>query len=223
MKLYNERFKDAPWYKDCTKENVLIGGCGGIGGNALYCLTKSIPCNYWIIDPDKVEEINIGSQFFFPGDVGMYKVGSLFGRLCGFTSVKTFARKIDSNDKFPITISAFDNMEARKLLFNNWKSQENREIYLDGRLRATFYEIFVVRKGDEESYEMTLFDDAEVKEDMCTFKQTSFFGMLIGARITQVLTNYLTNKYSGQDICNIPYHIQELGEPFLINIEYHDN
>ena len=34
----NGRFKDAPWYKQCENEDILLGGVGGIGSNALYYL-----------------------------------------------------------------------------------------------------------------------------------------------------------------------------------------
>ena len=210
----NDRFKDAPWYEGCKNEKILIGGVGGIGSSSLYCLAKSIPAKYYIIDDDIVEAYNIGTQFFSKNDVGKHKVTSCSEMIYNYTaaSVVPFPRRINSMDKMPIMISAFDNMKARKELFENWKSQENREIFIDGRLRATLYEVYVVTKGNEEKYEATLFDDDEVQDDACTFKQTAYFAMMIGAKITQVLTNYLTNKYSNADICALPFKISEIGE-----------
>lgn len=86
------------------------------------------------------------------------------------------------------------------------------------RLRANLYEVYVVIKGREEEYEKTLFNDSEVDDGPCTFKQTAYFGMLVGARITHVLVNYLTNKYAKEEVCNLPFKISEFGEPFLIDI-----
>ena len=63
------------------------------------------------------------------------------------------------------------------------------------------------------------FNDSEVDDGPCTFKQTAYFGMLIGARITQVLVNFLTNKYSDDPVCVVPFKIQEFGEPFYIDIK----
>ena len=113
-------------------------------------------------------------------------------------------------------ITGFDNMKARKLAFKNWKKLDNREIFIDGRLRAAFYEVFVVTKGREDEYEATLFDDSEVQLAPCTYKQTAYFAMLIGARITHLLVNYLTNKYQNDDICELPFRVSEVGDMFYI-------
>ena len=63
-----------------------------------------------------------------------------------------------------------------------------------------------------------MFNSNEVEQAPCTFKQTAYFAGLIGARITHLVVNYLTNKYSEEPVCSIPFKIEELGEPFLINI-----
>jgi len=220
MTNITDRFKDAPWFSESINEKILIGGVGGIGSATLYCLGKSIMSKLYIFDPDVVEAHNIGTQFFFVDDIGLLKVEALKFTLqsLGVNRVMPFATKIDKN-VLPISISAFDNMEARKQLFENWKALDSREIFVDGRLRANLYEVYVVTKGREEEYEKTLFSDDEVAPEPCTFKQTAYFAMLIGARITQVITNYLTNKYSKEEVCNIPFKISEFGEPFICKIE----
>lgn len=118
----------------------------------------------------------------------------------------------------PITISAFDNMIARRTLFEQWKNLSSREILIDGRLRATYYQVITVTKGREDEYEATLFGDEEVEPSPCTYKQTPHFGMLIGARITHILTNYLTNKVLGEEINVVPFMIEENGDNMYVNI-----
>jgi len=221
--MYNsitDRFKDAPWYINSTKENILLIGTGGIGSNALFAMTKTIPATYWIIDMDKVEEYNIGTQHFKKSQINQYKVKAILDN-CNEQSNCTIHPFIDkyNNEYYPITITGLDNMQTRKQVFEEWVKHENRQLLIDGRLRANLYEVYVVTKGREEEYSKTLFEDSEVDDGPCTFKQTAYFGMLIGARITHVLVNYLTNKYAGEDICNLPFKIQEFGEPFYINIE----
>ena len=212
---YNDRFKDAPWYIQSTKENILLVGLGGIGGNALYCLSKTIPCTYFLVDSDIVADYNVGCQFFTGNQVGKYKIESIVETL----KPQTHAKFMQFNHRYaeeymPITITALDNMKTRKEVYEKWKSSDNRELLIDGRLRANLYEIYVVTPDKQEEYEKTLFDDSEVDEGPCTFKQTAYFGMLIGARITHILVNYLTNKYTGEEICNIPFKVSEIGEPF---------
>lgn len=215
---YNARFKDAPWYNECTKEKILFIGQGGIGGNAMYCLAKTIPASYFIIDDDVVEEFNVGTQFFTKNQVGMKKVEAIKQTLnnCSLANIYSIPQKYDNN-YLPIIISGLDNMTTRKQVYEEWKKHEDREIYIEGRLRASLYEVYIVTKGREEEYEKTLFDDSETDDGPCTFKQTAYFGMLIGARITHCLVNYLTNKYSNEEICSLPFHIQEFGECFYIN------
>lgn len=216
----NSRFKDAPWYNECTKEKILFIGQGGIGGNAMYCLSKTIPCTYFIMDEDIVEEYNLGTQYFTKSQVGKKKVSAIKETLdnCSTATIRTLDQRY-KNEYTPIMISGLDNMEARKQVYEEWKKHEDREIYIEARLRASLYEVYVVMKGREEEYEKTLFSDEEVDSGPCTFKQTAYFGMLVGARITHVLVNYLTNKYSGNDVCVIPFCIKEFGEPFYIDIQ----
>lgn len=219
-KNIHDRFKDAPWYEGCKDENILFIGLGGIGSNAMFALSKTIPAKYWLFDNDVVEEYNIGSQHFKTSQIGEYKVKAVSDNCLEQTNctIHSFNSKF-TREYRPITISGLDNMKARREIFDVWKSNPDRELLIDGRLRANLYEIYVVVPGKEEEYEKTLFDDSEVDDGPCTFKQTAYFGILIGARITQVLVNYLTNKYAGEDVCAVPFKIQEFGEPFYINVE----
>ena len=107
-------------------------------------------------------------------------------------------------------------MKARKELFEIWASKNDRELYVEGRLAATYYEVYTIIPGREEEYRETLFDDSDVSEGPCTFRQTTHFGMLIGARITQIVTNYLSNKLSKMEIANIPFCVSEIGEMVMM-------
>lgn len=217
-----DRYKDAPWFKKSCSEEIIVGGVGGIGSNALYYLTKTIPATYYIVDPDAVEVHNIGTQFFKTSQLHESKVEAARTNCIEFGTlaiIRTIVGGIDDNI-LPIAISGFDNMAARKEMFNNWKNRPNREIFIDGRLSANIYQIFTVLPGREEAYEKTLFNDADVSDGPCTFKQTAYFAGLIGARITHILVNYLTNKHMNDEIANIPFKIEEIGDPFVINIDY---
>lgn len=211
----NSRFKDAPWYIESAKESILMVGMGGINSNALYCLSKTVPCRYYLVDEDITEEYNVGCQFFTTNQIGKPKIEAIIQTMSN-QSLASFLpfKKMYSNEYLPITITGLDNMKARKEVFEEWRKHEDRELLICARLRASLYEIYVVTPGREEEYEKTLFDDSEVDEGPCTFKQTAYFGMLIGARITQVLVNYLTNKYTKEETCVIPSFITEIGEIF---------
>ena len=217
----NDRFKDAPWMGMSKDVHIHLLGLGGIGSNALYYLYKTIPATYYIQDIDTVEAINVGTQFYSINDIGKDKVEASYDRLytfnnTGYKNIQCLTRKFVTGDTtLDYAISAVDNMDARKNIYNSWKKQSSREILIDGRLRAEYYEVFTVVKGREEEYEKTLFDDSEVDEGPCTFKQTSYFGGLIGARITHVLVNYLSNKFYGEELYSVPFMIKEVGNLML--------
>lgn len=213
---YNNRFKDAPWYNKSTTENIMVIGAGGISSNTLYNLAKTIPAKYHIIDFDTVEEYNVGCQFFRRDDVNKPKVNALQNILQEFIPFRSivYNTPYSSEMYYPIMITGLDNMKTRKQVFETWKSKDNRRLFIDGRMKANLYEVFTVVPGREEEYEATLFDDNEVQEGPCTFKQTSYVGMMIGARITQIVVNYLTNYYANENICEVPFHVKELTEAF---------
>ena len=222
MQHYSDRFKDAPWYKslEANPPYIHVIGVGGIGSNFLYNAVKSIPAHYFIQDTDVVNEYNINTQFFFPEDIGRAKLLSLKNKLNYSTSIIPITAKFaEFSSCKPIVISAVDNMETRKNIFDSWKIMHNRQLLIDGRLRANLYEIYVVRPGQEDRYAETLFEDKAVDDGPCTFKQTAYFGMLIGARITQVLANYFSNKAVGEELYTVPFKINEYGDLFLFETE----
>lgn len=155
------------------------------------------------------------TQFYNKSDVGQLKVTSSLKRIKEYNPeiiVQASSDKYSSSVTKPIMIAALDNMKTRQEMFNAWKLKDDREIYIDARLRANFYEIFTVIPGLEEDYERTLFKDDEVDSAPCTYKSTSYFGMLCGARITHILVNYLSNKYSQESIYSVPFEIREFGD-----------
>ncbi|MDX9798247.1 MAG: ThiF family adenylyltransferase [Bacteroidales bacterium] len=220
------RFKDASWINRTGKNlQISVLGVGGIGSNTLFNLVRSIPATYIIVDDDTVDVHNLTTQFYTKEHLNVSKVVALKDVLSQWnipSQIWGFNTKITkSSFDFikPITITGFDNMEARKVSYELWKQQENREIFIDGRLRATSYEVYSVIPGREEEYEKTLFDDSDIPDEPCTMKQTVFFGMLIGARITNILSNYLTNKFLQEDVCEVPFKFKELGELCYVDIQ----
>lgn len=222
MSQYKTRFKDAPWFSGSVDEKIIIGGAGGIGSNTAYSLAKSTQAQIYVVDFDSIEEHNIGTQFFNVDSIGESKVTGLTKTLSyfGIHNIIPLFSKIGSQ-ALPISISAFDNMEARKEMFENWKKLEGKELFVDGRLRANLYEVYVVTPDRIKQYEDTLFDDSSGLggDGVCTFKQSAYLAVMIGARIAHVVLNYLSNKYSGEDLTELPFMIQEVTEPFFIKVE----
>lgn len=206
-----DRFKDAPWFKE-GEESVLVGGSGGIGSWLSFLLARA-GFRVFLYDFDIVEPHNVGGQLFKESHVGRSKISAVadLTREFSATEINTFFTEITS-DTMPhrFTFGAFDNMEARKSLFNSWKKGVEGSpvlpILIDGRLEAEHLQIFCVTPSNMDKYESEqLFDDSAVPDLPCTLKQTSHTAAIIAGTMVGFFTNHLTNIYAREVIREVPY------------------
>jgi tRNA A37 threonylcarbamoyladenosine dehydratase len=143
------RFKDSEWFG--TPIEVVIGGVGGIGSWLSVLLARTGEHTIAIYDMDTVESTNMAGQFYVESDIGKTKVEAVKDHIINMagTDCQVFA----INDKItedtpgePIMISCFDNMEARKNMFNAWKNlkTDKPKLYIDGRMNAENFQMFMV-------------------------------------------------------------------------------
>lgn len=217
--IRKSRFRDAPFFEEASKIEVCIGGLGGIGTWLALYLSRIVPVIYGY-DFDEVEEVNLAGQLFGQHNVGQTKVGAVksmieeFGHAQFYPMAEAIIEESDIPENY--VFSAFDNMKARKILFELWKANDMRELFVDGRLLADQYEVYIVQKGQEKRYEATLFDDSEVEEVACTFKQTSHFAAICAARMVHGFTNYLSQAM----FYKVPFKFTEEGNLFHHEIEF---
>lgn len=224
----SSRFKDALWFpKD--EINVIIGGSGGIGSWLTLMLARAgfFPIIY---DFDTIEEHNMGGQLFPKRHIGKTKVEALKEIVQDFTDTEIMA----NNERYGsetmshhYVFSAFDNMQARKDMFANWKQyvkdwemsnaeiieqtdgegeiDSNIPVFIDGRLTMEQLQIFCVTPDKIEAYEEHLFDDSEVPDAPCTLKQTSHSAAMIASHMTGFFTNHIANNNIGEKDRNLPF------------------
>jgi molybdopterin/thiamine biosynthesis adenylyltransferase len=221
------RFQGAIWFDEIINTNILVGGCGGIGSWLVLLLNRT-GATVSVADHDSLERRNMSGQLFSEGQIGNSKVEAmgqvlrLFGNSKKYYLYKKF---IDVQFKIKpntiIVVSAFDNMQARKNLFEAWvnfvKYLPDREkmIFIDGRLLAQQYQIICIRGDkdlDKEVYKRyLLFSDEEVEEVACTFKQTSHVAALIAGKMTALITNHIANiAIEDSDFAAVPFYTEEL-------------
>lgn len=186
------RFSDAYFFY--PGQDVFVLGCGGIGSWVALLLGRQ-DCNLHIYDMDTVEEVNIAGQFYGQKDVRLNKTTATARNVNAFCNLE---KPIEEYSKFeeysmigPIVFSCFDNMKARKLAFERWKEQEDRELFIDGRMALVTGEVYAVIKGREKEYEDTLFDDSEVEDAACSLKATTHSGTLIASLMVSIYTNFI--------------------------------
>jgi len=188
--MNRDRFKDADWFPT-GKETIVIGGQGGIG-SWLTLLLSRIGYNLVTYDFDTVEAHNIGGQFFKTTDLGKTKGIAVRDNILEYSnsSITVFTEPISDNTILsPFMMSAFDNMDARKKLFKLWKQSfeisKQYPIFIDGRLEPEMFQIFCVKPSQADLYEEKyLFNDYEVEELSCSFKQTSHTAAMIAGHMT---------------------------------------
>lgn len=211
-------FKGLPWFEQASLTSATIGGAGGIGSWLSFFLTRA-GIKIQVIDFDNLEERNLGGQFFMRDSVGLSKVKALNDAISKFTPTSSYSfinGRIQNYQVYINSFSAFDNMEARKVMFRKWKndlsslpmSEKYKSIFIDGRLEAEFFQIYCVTPNRIEQYEETLFDDDSIAEVACTVKQTSHVAAMIGAYMTSFFTNHLTNIAEKSKVREVPFKFE---------------
>lgn len=210
-----DRFKDAPWFTTENRETVLVGGQGGIGSWLTFFLTRA-GFDVMAYDDDMVEEHNLGGQMFRTSDIGVFKteaVDRITKEFCD-VNVNYFNTKIDENSPtHHFIFAAFDNMKARRDLFNVWKKSWTTSavmpLFIDGRLEAEQLQIFCVTPNNADEYEREhLFGDSEVEDIPCTFKQTSHTAGMIATHMVAFFTNHISNIYLRDNVRTVPFYYE---------------
>jgi len=139
------RFRDASWFEKVDKfvVPIIVGGAGGIGSWLTLFLSRMLPPTSYIMlyDFDTVEEVNMAGQLFRTQDIGKLKVDAIKDivySFSGYEKINVMPERYDKDSlKSPIMFSGFDNMKARKDMFENWLSEAEgypESIFIDGRL-----------------------------------------------------------------------------------------
>lgn len=106
-------------------KNIAICGCGAIGSNLADTLARQGFTNFTLIDFDRVEEKNIGTQAYSHYHVGLLKVAALEDIIWNINEqTQITSKNIRLNEKnigklirdADIIIDAFDNTNSRQLL-----------------------------------------------------------------------------------------------------------
>lgn len=205
-----DRFKDAPWFPQ-SQEPVVIGGAGGIGSWLAFFLTR-IGFTPIVYDFDVIEAHNIGGQLFRASDIGKHKVialSEITRDFCG-SEISTFMVPVDMNTPtHHFMFSAFDNMKARREMFEVWKKSipgcPITPIFIDGRLELEQLQIFCVTPDRIDDYEARLFDDNLIEDAPCTMKQSSHTAGMIASLMSAFFTNHIANIYERQVSRHVPF------------------
>jgi hypothetical protein len=175
-----------------AEATVLIAGLGMIGGWTAMALARAVGMLH-LIDPDVVEDVNIGCQPYTSMYVGQDKAEALSNILTGFYTcyqVDSFPCDLTTEPPPTVMISAVDSMAGR-LANVNWAWDHDIPLYIDGRIMgelAVVATAFDARSYNE--YTADLPDDDEVPDIPCGQSGTAYVGMWVASRIAAVINQW---------------------------------
>ena len=201
---FRQRFSGASWYELVQQQEVILAGLGGIGSFVSLFLSRLNPKLITMYDPDIFEAHNMSGQLVQNYNIGRTKIAVAadicvqYSNYYGIVGINEFYGSDSAVSN--VMICGFDNMVARNVFFNNWKTAnlgKADSLFIDGRLSLENFQIFSIT-GDNfvaiEDYEKNhLFSDSEVLEQQCSLKQTSHMAGMIGSLITGNFVNYCNN------------------------------
>ena len=202
-RIHASRFSAAPFVTEPL--DIVLGGLGGVGAYVAFYLSR-LQHNLFCYEFDVVEDINLDCQFFRYSDLGKPKATAV-SEACYEYSRKTITRlgKYELNSFVgPIVFAMFDNMKARKFMFEKWCELESKQVFVDTRLQAEEFQIFFIQNKPEdiELYRASLRDDSEIPDLPCSYKQTGHYAGMVATQAVALFCNYLANQN----------HLKEFGE-----------
>lgn len=148
--------------------NIIVVGCGGIGGNYIKELGRYLyeneareRCNILLVDGDLVEESNISRQPFLPCDVGRKKaevmaeiMGEAFDVSCKYfpeyLDNDYQLREFDKQNYQTILVGAVDNHACRRVMHNYFEKSISC-FYLDAANEYSVGEVVAAMKMSGET------------------------------------------------------------------------
>lgn len=229
------RFSSAIWFEKIQQQEIILAGVGGIGSYVAFLLSRMKPRRITIYDPDTVESVNMAGQLFGSRDIGLTKcraVADMMRNYSGYYYAHTYDRRFDAETPASkIMICGFDNMAARKIFFQKWlefvdnqpRERRGECLFIDGRLNAEEFQVLCIT-GDNpyaiSKYENDwLFDDSEVEEAVCSYKQTSYMANMIGSVMTNLFVNFCANMCDPIIPRDIPFLTRYDGTTMLFKTE----
>ena len=205
--LKYERSADIEPQELIEKEKYLIVWVGATGRQVAKILATMGARYITLVDPERVELVNVGSQGYTEKQVGKTKVSATLSdlkviggtqpvQLVGYAGVYNQA----SLDGKTAVFSCADSMACREQLYNDVQDSDVLHA-IDSRMGADVSEVYLMKYRGQvsEAYRDTLFSDEDALQEACTAR-TTFYGatlaasLLVGTYVKCLRNSILWNK-----------------------------
>jgi molybdopterin/thiamine biosynthesis adenylyltransferase len=169
--------------------SILIAGLGALGSNLIETLVRQGYNNFKVVDKDRVEEQNLGTQVYNQRDIGVMKTTSIlhYCWLIAKPNIEPFHQELTENNvkKFSkgvdLIVDCFDNSESRKILQDYARKSKTNLVH------AGLYEDYGEVIWDE-SYRVP---SNPVGGDICEYPLARNIIMLTVTVLSEVITRFL--------------------------------
>jgi molybdopterin/thiamine biosynthesis adenylyltransferase len=177
---------------------ITIIGAGAIGSWTTLALAKMGFGSIKVFDFDKVDTVNLNSQFYPFDSVGQYKVAALSKLVKEFTQVEItpIALRVPESHFPGIVICAVDSMSVRRQVWETHKGTSPwTKAIIDPRMGAESALLYVMNpmdSKDHKAYEKTLYSDTEAVHEPCTAKATIYTANLLAGLVCKAVKDLIT-------------------------------
>ena len=190
--------------------DIAVVGVGAIGRNVALQLAQIGAESLTLIDPDTVEELNVGPQGFYPSQIG-YPKATVTARAAELLNPDAKMVVIEDIykpgmlDSQTVIFACVDSMGARRQIFEN--ERRHLRFFCDGRMAAEVCRILTVDDTDSlaDHYITTLHTDDQAVGEPCTAKSTCYCANIAAGLMLGQFTKWLRGipLMQPEIICNI--------------------
>lgn len=204
---------------------ISIIGAGGLGSCFALMARKSGFLDFIVYDKDTLELHNVSNQMFLSDSLLKQKGEALRELIHGYmpndlvrASVVVIPRFVVLNTELttPVVVSCVDSMEARRDIWEAFKSSPKAMVLLDARMGAWNNEAHIADKAQPDTlewYAATLPESTNPVEELpCTGRALFNTGAACAAQACAMLINYLFSKNENRvvsihhDLLNFLYY-----------------
>lgn len=180
-------------------KQITVIGAGAIGSFVVLTLAKMGFSNIKVYDFDKVDEVNLSSQFYRHTDIGKLKVDALQDLVKSFTDITITAKgEAYENQRLDgVVITAVDSMTVRKAVITNNESQTfTIPLVLDPRMSietALLYSYRPMNLHECSDYKKTLYSNEDSVQERCTGKATMYTAIMLSGLVCRCVRDFLVS------------------------------
>jgi hypothetical protein len=187
--LHEELYRGAEKLAQLGNVQIVLCGAGALGSNLADNLARQGFSRLRVIDHDRVEEHNVGTQLYGESEVGVWKVEALRNRLfraCG-VEIEPARKELNAGNAKSllkdagIVIDTFDNSASRQLV-----QQHVREAKLPACLHVGLFEDYCEIVWDE-AYRVP----KDVAGDVCEYPLARNLVLLAVAVASETLVGHV--------------------------------